>query len=60
MVEKIRKLCEDANMSIAELERTLGFGNGCVARWDASRPSVDKVAAVAKYFDKPIEYFLED
>lgn len=60
MVRKIRELCSANNISIMALEKACGLGNGTIARWDNMRPSVDKIAAVARYFHKPIEYFIED
>lgn len=59
MVDKIRKLCAENNLSLRALEREMGFANGTIANWDKNRPSVDKVAAVAKRFGKPMEYFVE-
>ena len=58
MVRKIKELCEERGISIRALERALELGNGTIARWDVSRPSVDKIAKVAKFFDKPIEFFI--
>ena len=60
MVEKIKDLCKDRNLSIAALERECELSNGTVCKWDDMRPSVDRIAKVARYFDKPIEYFLEE
>ncbi len=58
--EKIRKLCEEHGISLWALERKLGIGNGVIARWDKLRPRVDKLKAVADYFNVPVDYFLED
>ena len=60
MVSKIKKLCEERGLSLYALEKALDFGNGTIARWDTKRPSVDKIAKVARFFDKTIEYFLNE
>lgn len=58
MYQKIKNLCKENAISVAQLEKDLRFSNNSISKWDKSDPSVKKVAAVANYFDKPIEYFL--
>lgn len=58
MLVKIRELCLQKGTSLTELERTLGFGRGTIAKWKESSPSVIKLKAVADYFGVSIEYFL--
>lgn len=58
IVDKIRTLCSERTITIAELERTLGLGAGTVSRWDARVPGVDKVQKVAEYFDVSTDYLL--
>lgn len=60
MVRNIRSLCEKNGITIAELERTLGFGNGTVARWDDCLPSVARVKSVADFFDVTVDQLLEE
>lgn len=60
MVEKIRCLCKKSGDTLASLERTLGFGNGTIARWGTRVPSVDKVKAVADYFGCTVDELLEE
>ena len=45
-------------MTIAQLERILDFSGGSIARWDKSRPSVDKLQKVADYFEVSTDYLL--
>ena len=59
MLKKILKLAEKNNISISCLEKTLGFGNGTIKKWDKSSPRMDNLIKVAKYFGVTIEYFLE-
>lgn len=50
MVEEIKSLCSKKGISISALEREIGLGKNSIAKWDDSRPSIDKVQAVASYF----------
>ena len=59
MVRKIKQLCEERGITLRMLEKELNFGNGTIVRWDVSRPNIDRVAAVAKFFGKTVDYFVE-
>lgn len=59
IVEKVQTLCKKANITLAQLEKELSFGNGTIRRWDDNSPSVDKVVKVANYFGVSIEYLLD-
>lgn len=54
----IKDLAVKKKISVAELERTLGFGNGSISKWNKQSPSVDKLNKVADYFDVSIDYLL--
>lgn len=43
----IKKLAAKEGISIAALEKEMGFGNGTMRRWDNSPPSSDKLQKVA-------------
>ena len=58
IVEKIRMLCNEKSMTIAELERNVGLGAGTVSRWNVRVPGVDKVQKVADYFSVTTDYLL--
>jgi transcriptional regulator with XRE-family HTH domain len=58
VLERIKALCVERGISIAELERATGIGNGTIARWGQSSPRVDKLLAVADYFGCPVGYLL--
>lgn len=60
MVEKIRQLCKQSGNTLASLERTLGLGNGTIARWSVNMPSVDKVKAVADFFGCSVDELLKE
>ena len=57
--EKIEKLAKEKGLSIAALEKALGFGNGTIRGWKESSPSLENIAKVAKFFKVYIEYFVE-
>lgn len=58
IVQRMRDLADEKGASLAQIERALDFGNGTLARWDKSSPSVDKVDKVAKYFNVSLDYLL--
>lgn len=57
--QNVKKACSDNGITITYLESKLGFPRSSVCKWDTNTPGVDKVQAVAKELNKPIEYFLE-
>ncbi len=58
LYEKIKILSERKKISIRKLEETLGYGNGTIRRWEKQTPGVDKLEAVADYFDVSVDYLL--
>ncbi len=55
LVGKIKELCASRGITIKELERTTGLGNGTIRRWDDSSPALEKVIKVADYFDISVD-----
>lgn len=60
MFDKIKDLCEERGMTIAELERQADLVPKTMSKWKENVPSVDKVARVAKALGVTIEDLLED
>lgn len=58
LVEKIKLLCKEKKITIAELERKTGISNGQIRKWDNSTPGVDKLNMIADYFDVSTDYLL--
>lgn len=58
LVDKIKFLCKEKKITIAELERKVGISNGQIRKWDNSIPGVDRLRLVADYFDVSIDYLL--
>lgn len=59
LLEKIKYLCSCHNITIAQLEKKLNFGNGTVHKWCKSQPSAEKVFKVAQYFGVSLEYLFD-
>lgn len=58
LLDKIKQLCREKKITLAELERKLSFSNGSMSRWNERTPSVDRVKKVADYFDVSTDYLL--
>ena len=49
LLPNIQDICAEKGISLAELERGSGLGNGVVRKWDKASPTVRTVKAVAEY-----------
>lgn len=58
LLERIKQLCKEERTSISNIEKSLGFGQKSIYRWDTASPSIDKVKAVAEYFGVTIDYLV--
>lgn len=56
--DRIKELASAKHVSVAELERHLGFSNGSLYKWSKTSPSIDKVKTVADYFNVSTDYLL--
>ena len=59
-LDAVRKLCKSKNITFAELERTLGIGNGTIRRWEDKNPRIDNIKAVADYFGITIDELMRE
>ena len=55
MFDRIKKLAEARQMTIQELERELGFGNGTIGKWRTKQPKLPNVKKVADFFGVTID-----
>ena len=60
LVNTIRALAKDRDMSMNKLEQTLGFASGTINKWDDNIPSVLKVKAVADFFGVTVDQLLAE
>ena len=56
--DRIKELANQRKVSVAELERALGFGNGSISKWNKQSPSTEKLKQVADYFGVSTDYLL--
>lgn len=50
MLDIIRKLCQQNGITVTQLENEIGISKNSIYRWQANKPSIDKVQKVAAYF----------
>lgn len=58
LIERVKELAKEKQMTIAELERRLNYGQGSIRKWDKQSPSAERLNSVAKFFDVPVDYLL--
>lgn len=46
--------------TLKSLERTCGFGNSTIAKWDKNIPSIDKVLRVCSVLEVPLSAVVDD
>lgn len=58
ILDIVARLCAEHNITLTELERRLGFGQGSIGKWKDSTPKVDKIIAIANYFHVSTDYIM--
>ena len=58
MKERVQELCKKNSISVSELEKTLGFGNGYISKLGQSTPNTSKIKLIADYFNVSIDYII--
>ena len=58
--KNIKLRCTAMDISVAQLERALGFTRGAIYKWDRNTPAVDKVIAVAKALRCSVEDLVKE
>lgn len=58
LVNNIKKVCTENNMTVTTLEKRLGFSPSLISRWKNNVPSVDKIVDIADFFDVTIDSLL--
>ena len=51
IVNSIKTICKEHDITITKLEETLGMSQGLISRWNKSDPSISKVIDIANYFN---------
>lgn len=57
VLDIIKQLCKERNMSIAQLEQALDYGNGSIAK-SKGNMSADRMFKIAQYFNVSMEYLM--
>lgn len=62
MYSKFEKLLSERKITSYRVSKETGISNTTFSDWKRkkSKPKLDKLLAIAKYFDVPVEYFAED
>ena len=60
ILNNVSELCKERGITIAELERKTGIGNGTVRRWKEMNPRVDLLKKVADYFGVTIDDLMKE
>lgn len=56
----ILRLCKERGISVARLERELGFGNATIRGWRSSSPNVDNLKKVADFFGVTVDSLISN
>lgn len=57
VLDIIKQLCKEKDISVSQLENELDFGNGSIAK-SKGNMSADRMYQIAKYFKVPMEYLM--
>ena len=57
--DNVKELADNNNLTIRQVELKAELGNGTIARWKKSKPSVVTLLKVAKVFNVPLEDLLD-
>lgn len=57
--QNIKKIADEKGISIRKIELETGITPSSIYHWNEVKPSVDKVAKVAKYLGVSVEELLE-
>lgn len=58
--EKIKSLCDERGITVMELEKRAGLGNGVIGGWRESEPKISSLKAVADVLGIPITELIND
>lgn len=58
LVDRIRNLCREKGISVAQMEKDLTWSQGLISRWTKNSPSVGKIMEVVHYLGVSYEELL--
>ncbi len=59
IVERVKRLCKEKGVTVAQMQRDLGFKKGGVYKWNEFKPSTPAVQKMSAYFGKSMAYILD-
>lgn len=59
-IDNISKKCSEKGLSIAQLERKSGLGNGTIGKWKSVLPRIDNVLAVADVLGCTVDELIKE
>lgn len=62
MYDRLERLMQEKGVKVADVAKATEIGSSVFTDWKKGRytPKADKLYAIAKYFDVPMEYFFDD
>lgn len=60
LVNNIKKICQERQISISQLERDLYMSSGLISRWAKNIPTLDRVMDIADYFGVSLDVLTRD
>ncbi|WP_017470665.1 helix-turn-helix domain-containing protein [Amphibacillus jilinensis] len=57
-LERVKGLCKSRGISVARLEDELNIPKNTIYQWNRISPSLDKIKAIADYFQVSVDYLL--
>ena len=60
ILRNVSRLCKEHDMTICDLEKAVGIGNGVIAKWERTSPRVDSAQKVARFFCVTVDDLLKD
>ena len=58
--ENVKRICDEKGITISQLEKEAGLGNGTIGGWKNSSPRVDSLQAVARVLKVKVEKLLKE
>lgn len=58
--DKIKEICKERGMSVKELERQSGLGEGTIKKWSEFYPRVDSLMKVASVLGVTIDELIKE
>ena len=56
--ENISRLCKDKGLTIQQLEKLAGLGNGSIGKWKTFTPRAESLKAVANVLNVTMDYLM--